>query len=55
MTRRANTVQRRDGEVVSYDVEQRDTLRQVIDNRDPDERFSIVRRLAEQAIRGVAE
>ena len=55
MMRRTNTVMRRDGTVVEYDVEQRDTLRQLADRRAPEERYSELLRKAEQGQRGASE
>lgn len=53
--RRTNEVTRRDGTVVIYEVEQRDTLAQLHERRDPDERYWELRRIAEQGQRGVTE
>ena len=55
MIRRTNRVMRRDGVVVEYDVEHKDTLAQLSDRRDPDERYGELRRLAEQGQRGVSD
>ena len=55
MMRRINRVMRRDGTVAEYDVEQRDTLAQLVDRRDPEERYSTLRLIAEQGQRGVSE
>lgn len=48
-------VQRRDGTIIEYAVEDRDTLQPLFDQKHQEEQFSILQRRVLQALRGIAD